>query len=98
LLPPELHFLIPICTKSFVGCGFAQTPLLPSAPPNTLAIFRGPTSKGRRGRKRREWKGRGGEEENRTGRGWAGTAGEGRGWRESLPWKENETVAAYVNY
>ena len=26
LLPPELHFLTPICTKSFVGCGFAPDP------------------------------------------------------------------------
>jgi len=26
LLPPELHFLAPICTKSFVGWGFAPDP------------------------------------------------------------------------
>jgi len=28
LLPPELHFLTPICTKSFVGWGFAPDPLV----------------------------------------------------------------------
>ena len=27
LLPPELRFLAPICTKSFVRWGFAQDPL-----------------------------------------------------------------------
>jgi len=26
LLPPELHFLTPVCTKSFVGCGLAPDP------------------------------------------------------------------------
>jgi len=26
LLPPELHFLTPICTKSFVGWRFAADP------------------------------------------------------------------------
>jgi len=45
-LPPEPLLLVQICTKSFVGWGFA---------PDPLAGLRGPTSKGR-GRK-----GRGGE-------------------------------------
>ena len=26
LLPPELHSLTPVCTKSFVGWGFARDP------------------------------------------------------------------------
>jgi len=45
--------LIPISTKSFVGWGFAPDPTggAYSAPPDPLAVFRGPTSKGRgRGR------------------------------------------------
>jgi len=54
LLPPELHVLTQICTKSFVGWGFAPdlTGGAYSAPPNPLAVFRGSTSKGR-GEKRR---------------------------------------------
>jgi len=37
LLPPELHFSTPTCTKSSVGCGFAPDPTveltaLPQAP------------------------------------------------------------------
>jgi len=56
VLPPELHFLTPVCTESFVGWGFAHyhTGGAYSAPPDPLAAFRGPTSKGR-GRQRREW-------------------------------------------
>jgi len=48
LLPPELLFLAQICTKSFVGWGFAPDPTggAYSAPPDPLAEFRGPTSKG----------------------------------------------------
>ena len=51
LLPSELHFLTPICTKSFVGWGFASDPTggAYSAPPDSSAVFRGPASKGRRG-------------------------------------------------
>jgi len=47
-LPPELLFLAQICTKSFVGWGFAPdfTGGAYSAPPDLLAVFRGPTSKG----------------------------------------------------
>jgi len=62
LLPPELHFLTPIyCTKSFVRY---PTRGAYNAPPDSLAVFRGPTFKGR-GRKgwRREGKGEGREEE-----------------------------------
>jgi len=49
LLPPELHFLTPICTKSSVGWSFAPDPTggAYSALPDTLAVFRGPTIKGR---------------------------------------------------
>jgi len=56
LLPPELLLLAQICTKSFVGWGFAPDPTggAYSAPPDSLAGLRGPTSKGRGG------KGRGG--------------------------------------
>jgi len=41
--------LAPICTKSFVGWGFAPDPTggAYSAPPDPLAELRGPTSKGR---------------------------------------------------
>jgi len=56
LLQPELHFLTPICTKSFVGWGFAPDPTgrAYSTPSDPLAILRGPTSKGRgRGEKGR---------------------------------------------
>jgi len=47
--------LTPVCTESFVGWGFAHyhTGGAYSAPPDPLAAFRGPTSKGR-GRQRRE--------------------------------------------
>ena len=50
LLPPELPFLIQICTKSLVGWGFAPDPTggAYSAPLDPLAAFRGPTSRGRR--------------------------------------------------
>ena len=41
-------FLTQICTKSFVGWGFApdSTRDAYSVPPDPLAVFRGPTSKG----------------------------------------------------
>jgi len=41
LLPPELHFLTPIGTKSFVGWGFA---------PDLIAVLWGLLLKGRGGR------------------------------------------------
>jgi len=57
LMPPELHFLTPICTKSFVGWGLASDPTGELTPlPRLLAVFRGPTSKAREG------EGRGDEE------------------------------------
>ena len=54
LLPPELLLLAQICTKSFVGRGFAPDPTggAYSDPPDHLAGLRGPTSKGRGGKKR----------------------------------------------
>jgi len=56
-LPPELFLLAQICTKSFVGWGFAPDPTgeAYNAPPDPLAGLRGPTSKGGEGR---EGKGR----------------------------------------
>ena len=64
-----------ICTKSFVGWGFAPdtTGGAYSAPPDPLAGLRGPTSKGRG----REGDGRGKGREG-EGRG-KGREGEGRG-------------------
>jgi len=47
-----MHFLTPLFTKSFVGWRFAY-----SAPPDSLAVFRGPT-------KGREWSG----EDRRVGK------------------------------
>jgi len=68
-LPPELFLLAQICTKSFVGWGFAPDPTggAYSAPPDPLAGLRGPTSKGGEGRKG-EWR-----------------EGKGREWKESAP-------------
>ena len=61
-MPPELFLSAQICTKSFVGWGFAPDPAggAYSAPPDPLAGLRGPTSKGGEGKKRewREGKGR----------------------------------------
>jgi len=39
LLPPELPFLTQICTKSFIGWGFAPDPL--GSLQHSLAVFRG---------------------------------------------------------
>jgi len=56
--------LTPICTKSFVGWGFAPDPTGGAySVPQTPAVFRGPISKGRGD----EGRGRGGE--RRGGRG-----------------------------
>jgi len=59
-LPPELFILAQICTKSFVGWGFAPDPTGGdySAPPDPLAGLRGPTTKGGRKGEWREGKGR----------------------------------------
>jgi len=56
-LPPELFLLAQICTKLFVGWGFAPDPTggAYSAPPDPLAGLRGPTSKGGEGREG-EWR------------------------------------------
>ena len=46
-MPPELFLLAQICTKSFVGWGFAPDPTggAYNDPPDPLAGLRGPTSK-----------------------------------------------------
>jgi len=51
LLQAELLFLAQISTKSFGGWGFAPDPTegAYSTLPDPLAVFRGPTSKGRKG-------------------------------------------------
>jgi len=53
------------CTKVDVGCGFAPDPTerAYSAPPDPVAGFKGPTSRGREGRakERRRGEGRGGD-------------------------------------
>ena len=71
LLTPELLILAQMCTKSFVGWGFAPDPTggAYSAPPDPLAALRGPTSKGRGG------EGRGGKGKGRVGRGKKGRGG-----------------------
>jgi len=48
LLPPELHFLTPVCTISFVGWGFAPDLIggAFSAPQTPYLGLRGSTSKG----------------------------------------------------
>ena len=58
-----------MCTKSFVGWGFAPDPTWGaySAPPDPLAALRGPTSKGRGGVGRGERRGGEGGKE-----GWGG--------------------------
>jgi len=64
------------CTKFDFGWGSATNPAggAYSAPPDPLAGFKGPTSKGR------GWKGR--EGKGRGGKGWEGgrEEGEGKGW------------------
>jgi len=64
-LPPERLFLAQICTKSFVGWGFAPDPTggAYSAPPDPLAGLRGLLLRG----------------EGRAGEGREGRGGEGRG-------------------
>jgi len=53
-----------------------------SAPPDPLAVFKGPTSKGRERKRERgregERKGEGRVGEGREGKGWKGKGGEGR--------------------
>jgi len=71
--------LAQICTKSFVGWGFAQDPTgeAYSAPSDSLAVFRGPTSKGDGLGKGGKGTGRQGGED-REEMGGEGRRGEGR--------------------
>jgi len=71
--------LAQICTKSFVGWGFAPDPTggAYSAPPDSLAGLRGPTSKGRG--KGREGEGRGPTSKGRGGEEREKRGGDGRG-------------------
>ena len=84
-MPPELLLLAQICTKSFVGWGFATDPTGGdySAPQDPLTALRGPTSKGKgegRGREGRErMEGKGGE-----GKGGRGVGGRGVQLKKSL--------------
>jgi len=82
------------CTKFDFGWGSAQDPAgrAYSAPPNPLAGFKKPTSKGREGRGRKGGKGGEGRDEERGGRG-KGREGRGRGdrdGRESLGGEQGE--------
>ena len=54
MLPPELLFTAQICTKSFVGWGFASDPTgeAHSAPPDTLTGLGGGVGSRGKGRKR----------------------------------------------
>ena len=67
------------CTKFDFGWGSAPDPAggAYSAPPDPLAGFQGPTSKGGRGRERPTYKGR----EVKGGRGGEVREGEGKGWK-----------------
>ena len=79
LLTLELLSLAQMCTKSFVGWGFAADPTggAYSAPPDPLAALRGPTPKGGEG-----W---GGERRGGEGKGGEGKGGEGRVGRGQAP-------------
>ena len=70
-----------ICTKSFVGWGFAPDPTggAYSAPPDPLTVLRGPTSKGRGAEGEGRGEGREGAGEGRGEGGGDGTGGKGRG-------------------
>ena len=70
LLPPKPFFLVLICTRSLVGWGCAPDPTggAYSGPPDPLAGFKGPTSKGREV-KGRSGKGRRRVREEREGEG-----------------------------
>ena len=67
----------PKCTKFDFGGGSVPDPAggAYNAPPDPIAGFKGPTSKGRegKGREGREWEWTGGD-----GKGWDGTGWEGR--------------------
>ena len=78
LLPPELLLLAQICTKSFVGWGFAPDPTgrAYSAPPDLLPGLGSGAPGKREGRREGEKEGRGGG---------GGMGGEGRGWSAGMP-------------
>jgi len=101
LLPPELHFLTSICTKSFLGWGFAPDPWGAYSAPDPLAVFRGLLLNGwewRRG-DGREWERRDGEDrKGEKGRTWERTGGgKGREGVRPLPYEEKKRkVGAYV--
>jgi len=80
LLPPELLRLAQICTKSFVGWGFAPDPTggAYSDPPDHIAGLGG----GAPGKGRREGRGKGGE------------LGEERGGSEGVPECPNPELAS----
>ena len=73
IVATRCHILRLKCTKFDFGWGSAPDPAVGaySAPPDPLAGFKGPTSKGREG-EGREGKGEGGEREGQ-GRGWEGS-------------------------
>ena len=85
--------LTPICIKSFVGWGFSPHPTRRaySAPSDTLGVFRGPTSKKRRGRKGREEGRERREQEMRKRR-----QGRRREGVRLLPEEEKRKVVAYA--
>ena len=76
MLPSDAFPRLKICQKCVCGRGSAPDPAggAYSAPPDPLAGFKGPTSKGRGGEEREG--GMGGK--RRKGKGWGGW-GEGRG-------------------
>jgi len=80
IVATRCHILRLKFTKFDFGWGSAPDPAggAYSAPPDPLAAFKGPTSKGREGRKGRERKGEG-RGRNRKGKGRGGREKEGRG-------------------
>jgi len=81
--------MTPICTKSFVVWGFTPDPTggAYSAPPDLQAVFREPTSKGKR------------DEERGRGEKWDRRGGETRGRREGvrpLPREEKKEKSAPI--
>jgi len=83
--------LTPICTKSFVGWGFAPNPTggAYSAPSDPVAVFRRPTFIGRNGRGQEERSG----EEKKSG----GERGERKEGSSSFTLGRKRKVGAYVS-
>jgi len=73
-------------TKFDFGWGSAPDPAggAYSAPPDPLAGFKGPTSKGREGREWKGWERKGREGKRREGKGMEGREGTGREWRPKV--------------